>query len=93
MYDSSYVSPQNNFRVVQDNNPVKEAVISKARERYEKEVKAMADMQTGHLQQHQYRVECDDRDVAREKYFMDLIKKELKKDLDGQIKANVSETV
>lgn len=28
LYDSGYVKPQNNYRVVQDNNPVKSAVIT-----------------------------------------------------------------
>lgn len=88
LYDSGYVAPQNNYRVIQDSDPVKAGAMTKARERYEREIKAMAVMHNEHLQQHEARVESDDKDAAREKYFVDQMKVELKKDLDDQMKFN-----
>lgn len=52
LYDSSYVKPQHNYRVVQDGDPAKRAVLQGALSRFEKELanknKMYSDYMTAH---------------------------------------------
>jgi hypothetical protein len=39
LFDSEYVKPEENFRVLQDNNPLKSAALKEALTRYEQSLK------------------------------------------------------
>ena len=38
LFDSAYVKPEDNYRVFQDNNPVKRAVLNEALSRFERDL-------------------------------------------------------
>ena len=38
LFDSAYVKPEHNYRVIQDSNPVKKAALNLALNRYEKDL-------------------------------------------------------
>lgn len=38
LFDSAYVKPEHNYRVIQDTNPVKKAALNMALNRYEKDL-------------------------------------------------------
>lgn len=56
LFDSSYVRPQDNYRVVQDNNPVKAAAISEAQKRYEAELAFKAEIHARNMAIHSKKI-------------------------------------
>ena len=59
LYDSAYVKPEDNYRVIQDNNPVKQATINEALSRYENDLKLKNKMHDMHLTQQKSKIEFD----------------------------------
>ena len=61
LFDSSYVKPEHNYRVVQDHNPVKQATLNLARERFEKDLAVKNQIQDGIMDYHFNKIESDKR--------------------------------
>ena len=66
LFDSSYVRPQDNYRVVQDNNPVKAAAISEAQKRYEAELAFKAEIHARNMANHSKKIAKDTADFEME---------------------------
>ena len=49
LYDSEYVKPTENFRVVQDSNPVKAAIMNQALHRYEQDIQKNSKMHSDYV--------------------------------------------
>ena len=67
LFDSEYVKPEDNFRVYQDNNPVKSAAMKNALQRYEETLKGENKVLGNHMQDHRNKIKFDDDEVMREK--------------------------
>lgn len=66
LQDSSYISPVNNPRVIQDDDPVKVAAATEARKRYEAKVAARKAENENYIRQHAVNVKQEGIIVARE---------------------------
>lgn len=66
LFDSSYVRPQDNFRVVQDSNPVKAAVMNGAQQRYEQELEWKRRIHSNNMALHRSRIAEDTKQFERE---------------------------
>lgn len=67
LYDSAYIKPEDNFRVIQDNNPVKSATINEALLRYEQDIKLKNQLHHIHLAQLGAKVQHDEEEAQRER--------------------------
>ena len=52
LFDSEYVKPSENFRVMQDSNPLKSAALKEALNRYEENLKKDSKKEGGFLKEH-----------------------------------------
>ena len=67
LFDSSYVKPEHNYRVVQDHNPVKQATLNLARERFEKDLAVKNQLQDAAMDYHFTKIESDQRQCEQER--------------------------
>jgi hypothetical protein len=67
LFDSSYVKPEHNYRVVQDHNPVKQATLHLARERFEKDLAVKNQLQDAVMDYHFNKIETDKRQCEQER--------------------------
>ena len=56
LFDSEYVKPEDNFRVVQDNNPTKSAAMKNALHRYEETLKGDNKVLGNHMKDHRNKI-------------------------------------
>jgi hypothetical protein len=68
LFDSSYVKPEHNYRVVQDHNPVKQATLHLARERFEKDLAVKNQLQDAVMDYHFNKIETDKRQCEQERH-------------------------
>ena len=66
LYDSSYMRPNENYRVVQDTNPVKAAIMDQAQKRHELQMTENTNLHNHNLSLHFGRVDADNADFQRE---------------------------
>jgi hypothetical protein len=90
LYDSEYVKPEDNRRVVQDSNPVKAAILDDARNRFEKTLDLKSALNTKFNFYHSEKINKDQDDINREKTHSSNMKVQFKKNLEDQIFQNVS---
>ena len=90
LFDSSYVKPQDNYRVVQDTNPVKRAVLNDALTRFEKDLQLKNKQHTINLNLHQKQLKSDQDEIEAENINLQNKRKRFKQQIDEQIKMNVS---
>ena len=67
LFDSEYVKPEENFRVIQDSNPTKSAALKEALNRYEESLKKESKILGYHLKDHKKKIEQDESEIHREK--------------------------
>ena len=67
LFDSCYVKPKDNFRVVQDDNAVKASVMMQAQERFEKQLENNNRIHNENLQNHHDSVMKDEFDFEMER--------------------------
>ena len=67
LYESEYVKPEDNRRVVQDCNPVKAAILDDARNRFEKTLDKKSALNNNFNFFHLQRINKDEDDIIREK--------------------------
>ena len=67
LFDSEYVKPQDNFRVMQDNNPLKSAALKEALKRYENTLQRENKHEGSHLKDHKQKVDFDENQLNQEK--------------------------
>lgn len=63
LFDSEYVKPQDNFRVMQDSNPLKSAALKEALKRYEENLQKENKHEGSHLKDHKHKVEYDENQL------------------------------
>lgn len=90
LFDSEYVKPQDNFRVVQDTNPLKSAALKEALKRYEENLKRENSFEGIHLKDHQYKIEFDEQQMNREKETKINKQNKFKQEIQEQMELNVS---
>ena len=90
LYDSSYVKPQENFRVVQDTNPVKAAILVQAEERHSNELKNNSQIHSKNLTEHQSKVQFDSEQFQREREAKKAKQRDFFTNIENQVKENVS---
>lgn len=66
LFDSDYVKPTDNFRVFQDNNPLKSAAHKEALCRFESKLKKESKLANHHLTDHHRRINFDVNEKERE---------------------------
>lgn len=66
LFDSDYVKPTDNFRVFQDNNPVRVAAHKEALDRFESKLKKENQLAGHHLSDHKRRINFDQNEKDRE---------------------------
>jgi hypothetical protein len=93
LFDSDYVRPEDNYRVLQDDNPLKAAAFKDALSRYENDLKRKNDGHGVHMQQHKNVVERDINEKQREHDQKRLKQAEFRKNVTEQISKNVSEHI
>jgi hypothetical protein len=62
IFDSSYLKPNENYRVVQDTNPVKAAILDQAQRRHDREMVDNSNLHSHNLHLHFSRVDADNAD-------------------------------
>ena len=90
LFDSSYVKPEHNYRVVQDHNPVKQATLHLARERFEKDLAVKNQLQDAVMDYHFNKIESDRRQCEQERHAKKQKQQRFKQTLEEQIDGNVS---
>lgn len=90
LFDSAYVKPEDNYRVIQDKNPVKSATINGALTRYENDLKLKNDLHHIHLAQHGAKIEHDQSEVERERDMRRNKQKVFREQIEEQMTINVS---
>lgn len=90
LFDSSYVKPQHNYRVIQDENPTKKAVLDEALSRYEKELETKNRIYNDQINAHYQRIQKENDQVAEEKESKKIKQLEFKQEIEDQMKKNVS---
>lgn len=65
LYDSAYIKPIDNPRVLQDSHPVRSAAFADALARYERSVKKEQRLRDEHMGQHRGRI-ADDADAYQQ---------------------------
>lgn len=86
LFDSDYVKPTDNYRVFQDNNPLKNAAHKEALDRFESKLKRESNLATHHLSDHQRRIHFDvnekerevEEKVNKQKLFNDQIQEQMR---------------
>ena len=68
LFDSSYLKPNENYRVVQDTNPVKAAIMDQALKRHEQEMESNTKQHNDNLHHHYHKVNSDYNDFERERH-------------------------
>ena len=63
LFDSDYVKPQDNFRVVQDANPLKSAALKEALKRYEDNLKTDNKNEGHQLKDHKHKIDFDENQL------------------------------
>lgn len=66
LFDSDYVRPEDNYRVLQDTNPLKAAAFKDALSRYEQDLKRKNDGHDAYMKYHNSIVERDANEKQRE---------------------------
>ena len=89
LYDSSYMKPNENYRVVQDDNPVKAAIMDQALKRHEQEMEMNTNFHNQNLNLHYHKVNSDFADFERER----MAKRQRQADFASQIGMQVEENV
>jgi hypothetical protein len=90
LFDSEYVKPQDNYRVMQDNNPLKSAALKEALRRYEESLKKENNFEGVHLKDHHNKIEFDENQLNLEKETKLSKQAKFKKEIEEQIELNVS---
>lgn len=90
LFDSSYVKPEHNYRVVQDHNPVKQATLHLARERFEKDLAVKNQLQNAVMDYHFSKIENDKHQCEQERNAKKQKQLRFKQTLEEQIESNVS---
>lgn len=63
IFDSDYVKPDENFRVLQDTNPLKNAVMKQALQRHERTLKYEQELYDKHIEEHKNKIIQDEKEV------------------------------
>jgi hypothetical protein len=84
------VKPEHNYRVVQDHNPVKQATLHLARERFEKDLAVKNQLQDAVMDYHFNKIESDRRQCEQERHAKKQKQQRFKQTLEEQIDGNVS---
>ena len=90
LFDSEYVKPEDNYRVFQDSNPLKQAAMKEALSRYETSLKKDSQTLGAHLKDHQKKIEFDDSERNNEKEIKLRKQQQFKKTIEDQMLQNVS---
>ncbi len=88
LFDSEYVKPEDNFRVIQDHNPLKSAALKEALNRYEENLKKESKQLGYHLKDHHSKIEKDEAEISREKEEKTNKQKQFKQQIEEQILLN-----
>lgn len=66
LHDSCYVPPVENFRVLQDNDPIKKAAVEEAKKRFESAVAFKKTQNQHYIREHALNVQHEQRVIAHE---------------------------
>ena len=92
LFDSCYVKPEQNSKVMQDNHPLKQKALKEALSRYETQVESQKQANNEIVKKHFERIELDQK-VWRQQQDTKKAKADLfKRQLKEQIEHNVSLT-
>lgn len=90
LFDSDYVKPQDNTRVMQDSHPIKSAALKEALKRYEDNLKKESGHEGVHLNDHKYKIEFDQNQINQEKETKINKQKKFNEAIKEQMELNVS---
>jgi hypothetical protein len=72
LFDSAYVKPEHNFRVIQDSNPVKKAALNAALSRYEQDLAVKNHLHERSMAHHKEKIAKDLEALSEEMHAKKL---------------------